>query len=604
MEKWTSPRKVATGHKRPQCLDSRLAIMTITIFLTCTWYSLYSQVPQGINYQALAMTSTGEPLRSVTIQVRLIILSSVAPDIIQWEEIHNPVVTNESGLFTVVLGTGIRAITSAVPTFADIDWNIPQMHLRTYITHESVEHLMGTTRLLSVPYALTAGDVSGSLSKLHVEGTSTGTDDPLFEVKNKDGKTVFAVYNEGVRIYVGEGQSKAVKGGFAIGSFDESKGMQEYFVVNSDCVRVYIDDNIDKAVKGGFAIGSFDESKAMVEEYMRVTRDSTRIYLNTNGTKASKGGFAIGSFDESKGVTTDYLVVSADSVRIYIDEDTSGKAVKGGFAIGGFDESKKVLKPLMRVTLDSTRIYVADSTKGFSVANLTAPGVSQNFMEIDKINYFIGHESGKFTKMVGDAGKFNSFVGYQSGYENIGGSKNVFLGYKSGYKNNASYNVFVGNETGLNNTNGNMNVFIGHQAGRMNNGLRNTFLGYGSGGENASGGDNLYIGALAGSMNENGSYNTFLGVGSGANHMTGSYNTYVGNRAGENNMGGSRNIFIGSNAGANEYGTERLHISSSGSFTLIYGNLKQTESRVEISGNLNVTGTVTSASDARLKNII
>ena len=77
---------------------------------------------------------------------------------------------------------------------------------------------MGTSRFLSVPYAMTAGEISGSLKKLQVEGEVTGTDEALFEVKNKNGKTVFAVFNEAVRVYVGDGLSKASKGGFAIGS--------------------------------------------------------------------------------------------------------------------------------------------------------------------------------------------------------------------------------------------------------------------------------------------------------------------------------------------------------------------------------------------------
>ncbi len=591
-------------HEQHMFRKIKRLLLLLMVATTITCVTLDAQVPQGINYQALARDGAGGPIVSQQVEVKMTILSSVGPDTILWEELHSPVFTNDNGLFSLVVGTGVRLITSTIENFSDIDWSKPGKFLRTGITYNSVFYDMGTSSLWSVPFAFAAGDLAGSVSKLEVAGETSLMDEALFEVRNKAGKSVFAVYNEGVRINIGDGVSKASKGGFAIGSFDESKAVQDYFVVNSDCVRVYIDQNPAKASKGGFAIGSFDESKQTIQDYLKVTGDSIRMYIYEDPAKAVKGGFAIGGFDMSKGLTREIMTVSADSVRIYIDEDYSGKAVKGGFAIGGFDESKGILKPLMRVTLDSTRIYVADSAKGFSVANLSAPGVSENFMQLDKINYFIGHESGKSTKIVGDAGKYNSFLGYQSGLQNIGGSKNVFLGYRSGYKNNASYNVFVGNETGLNNTNGNMNVFIGHQAGRMNNGLRNTFLGYSAGSENSSGGDNIYIGALAGSMNESGSYNVCLGVGSGTNHMLGSNNTYIGNRAGENNMSGSGNIFIGSNAGNSEYGSEKLHISSSTTFTLIYGNLKQGESRVEISGDLNVTGNVTSASDERLKTII
>ncbi|MBE0673463.1 MAG: tail fiber domain-containing protein [Bacteroidales bacterium] len=274
-----------------------------------------AQVPQGVNYQALARDASNQPIAGATILVKLTILSSVSPDIIQWQEVHSPVLTNENGLFSIILGSGIRQTASAVASFSDIDWNVPDLYLRTNIVYQSVDHLMGTSKLMAVPYALTAGDISGSLNKLEVAGVTTGTDDALFEVKNKDGRTVFAVYNEGVRVYVGEGQSKAVKGGFAIGSFDESKGVQNYFVVNQDCVRVYLDDNPAKAVKGGFAIGSFDESKG-TQNYLKVSADSIRMYIDDNPAKAVKGGFAIGGFDMSKAGSSSFLNVATDATGI------------------------------------------------------------------------------------------------------------------------------------------------------------------------------------------------------------------------------------------------------------------------------------------------
>jgi hypothetical protein len=116
---------------------------------------------------------------------------------------------------------------------------------------------------------MSIGSENAGNALLAITGQDDSSDDPLFEVKRKDGQTVFAVYSEGVRVYVGGGTTKAVKGGFAIGSFDESKGLQDLMVVRPDCVRVYLDNNPAKAGKGGFAIGSFDESKALVQDYLR-----------------------------------------------------------------------------------------------------------------------------------------------------------------------------------------------------------------------------------------------------------------------------------------------------------------------------------------------
>gem|GEM_PF-230012 len=317
--------------------------------------------PQGFTYQALAMNSSGEPIRNQALPVRITIQSDTLGGTIFWFEEHGGVMTNSTGLFTLVVGKGTK-ISGTATTFADIDWSVTPKFIKTEINNGTWQN-MGSSRLWSVPYAMTAGDISGSLKKLEVAGEATAMDEALFEVKNKNGQTVFAVYNEGVRIYVGDGSSKAVKGGFAIGSFDESKAdTLNLLVVNKDSVRVYIyDDPLNKAVKGGFGIGGFDESKGITNDYMLVSPDSIRMYIDKAGAKAVKGGFAIGSFDESKAMGQEYLRVTNDSVRIYIDDQA--KAVKGGFGIGGFDESKAGGKSFFDVNTSSAGIITPSENR-------------------------------------------------------------------------------------------------------------------------------------------------------------------------------------------------------------------------------------------------
>ncbi|MBU0765804.1 MAG: hypothetical protein KJ607_13325, partial [Bacteroidetes bacterium] len=85
----------------------------------------------------------------------------------------------------------------------------------------------------------------------------------IFHVSNADGDTVFAVYPEGVRVYVADDPGVKAAGnrsGFAVGGFSLSKGLtNEYLRVTPDSVRVYIEDTIGAtkagAGKGGFAVG-------------------------------------------------------------------------------------------------------------------------------------------------------------------------------------------------------------------------------------------------------------------------------------------------------------------------------------------------------------
>jgi hypothetical protein len=292
------------------------AKIVLTTLLSLNFYLLSSQVPQGFNYQAIARDAEGNQIITTTLQVKLALTADSLGTIILWEELFNPVTTNAYGMFIVVLGKGTRQSTSTVPLFTSIDWNVTPIWVRTQVYYQNDWKNMGSTRLWSVPYALLAKGV-GTLPYVNVKGETGTMDSALFVVRNNTGQIVFAVYNEGVRIYVDDGVAKgATKGGFAIGSFDKSKGTsQPLFVVDPDSIRAYIDNNPVKAVKGGFAIGGFDRSKLIGnQKLLTVSDDSVRIYINDDLlSKAVKGGFAIGSFDKSKGYNVNYFNVTPDS---------------------------------------------------------------------------------------------------------------------------------------------------------------------------------------------------------------------------------------------------------------------------------------------------
>ena len=258
--------------------------------------------------------------------------------------------------------------------------------------------LMGSSRLWAVPYSLVAKDLSGSVNKLTVEGQTTSMEESLFDVKNKNGQTVFAVYNEGVRIYVDDGDAKGLKGGFAIGGLNPAKGTGDLFIVNADSIRAYIDTNPAKGIKGGFAIGGLNPAKAVDEEYLRITRDSARINV-ANPAKGTKGGFAVRT---------------------------------NSFVIEEFDDTKGTLYDLMNLTPDN---YFIGHESG--MANTTG-----------LFNSFLGYRAG----MNNTTGESNLFFGYNSGVMNTEGYSNVFIGDSAGSNNDTGWhNIFIGANSGRNN---------------------------------------------------------------------------------------------------------------------------------------------------------
>jgi hypothetical protein len=236
--------------------------ITFSVLLLFGFCHLSSQVPQGFNYQAIARDATGKSISNTSLPVTITIQSDSLGGTIYWKELHSSAQTNGFGVLTLVIGKGTRQTGSTVAKFDDIDWAVTPKFIKTEILYKSVLLNMGSSRLWSVPYSALAGGIGGSINKLEVSGKTTSLEEALFEVKNKDGQTVFAVYNEGVRVYVDDG-AKGKKGGFAIGGFDKAKDgvNQDLFVVNHDSVRFYLDTLSVKGKKGGFAIGGFDPAK-------------------------------------------------------------------------------------------------------------------------------------------------------------------------------------------------------------------------------------------------------------------------------------------------------------------------------------------------------
>jgi hypothetical protein len=529
---------------------------------------LFSQVPQGFNYQAVARDASGNILPNASLQVMLYIQSLTDGGTIFWKELHNPVNTNAYGMFTVVLGTGIRQIQSTAATFDLIDWSVTPKYLKTEIFYSGLWKDMGpASQLYSVPYAINAQNLTG-VEKLNIKGTTTNMEEALFEVKNKDGQTIFAVYNEGVRIYVDDG---------------------------------------DKGLRGGFAVGGFDMTKATKREYLVVTDDSIRMYLDNNiGTKGKRGGFAVGGFDMTKGLIQNYLDVSADSVRIYIDDKASGKGKRGGFAVGGFDVTKGPVNNYMALTPQN---YFIGENSG---TNITT-GLYNSFMGYEAgkentegmSNIIIGHQAGTRNT----TGGYNMFIGKKSGFSNINGEKNIFLGDYSGYSNTGgvqtwmgSSNIFIGSNAGFGNTTGTqnicigtdagsanstgtLNIYIGHVAGFNSTGARNTFIGSNSGENNTTGDDNIFIGNQSGQNSTNGTDNTIIGSNAGKQNGSGSNNVFLGSSTGAINNSGNYNVFLGSHIGFAQSSNNNIYIGYQA------GTMNNTDGNIMIGFQSGITET-------------
>jgi len=110
------------------------------------------QTPQAFNYQAIARESDGDPIINQAITAKISILSGSASGIIVYSELHN-VSTNSMGLFTLEVGNPDETISG---NFEEINWGVNIYFMKVELDENGGYNFteMGTTQLLSVPYAL------------------------------------------------------------------------------------------------------------------------------------------------------------------------------------------------------------------------------------------------------------------------------------------------------------------------------------------------------------------------------------------------------------------------------------------------------------------
>lgn len=125
---------------------------SFALILTIIALSIFAQqVPQALNYQAVARTATGLIIPAQNVNVRFSVLDGSVNGNALYVENHSTT-TNNFGLFTLSIGAG----TPVSGTFASIDWGSGDKFLKVEIAADgsSSYQLQGTTQLLSVPYAL------------------------------------------------------------------------------------------------------------------------------------------------------------------------------------------------------------------------------------------------------------------------------------------------------------------------------------------------------------------------------------------------------------------------------------------------------------------
>ena len=156
--------------------------MKIILFFLAAFFmgvALSAQTPQSFRYQAVARDNSGNVLANQLVSFQISILSGSVADTEIYKETHTGLNTNAFGLVELDIGKG----TPVMGTFSAINWGGNSYFVKVEMDPNggTSYQWMGTSQLLSVPYALYAKDVQNNndadadpaneLQKISISGT-------------------------------------------------------------------------------------------------------------------------------------------------------------------------------------------------------------------------------------------------------------------------------------------------------------------------------------------------------------------------------------------------------------------------------------------------
>jgi hypothetical protein len=113
-----------------------------------------SQVPQGVNYQAVAYDANGFELANQGIRIQISLLEGSPSADISYTEQHT-VTTDHFGMFSIIIGQG-----ETIHDFTELDWsksNFLRVEMDTNL--DGSYSLLGVTAFNSVPYSFMAENI-------------------------------------------------------------------------------------------------------------------------------------------------------------------------------------------------------------------------------------------------------------------------------------------------------------------------------------------------------------------------------------------------------------------------------------------------------------
>ncbi|NQV52154.1 MAG: hypothetical protein HQ500_03180, partial [Flavobacteriales bacterium] len=349
----------------------RTASLLFLLFITFS-INVLAQSPQGINYQAVARNADGEPFADTTLDVTITLAQNASLSTTQYIEVHS-VQTNTYGLFSLIIGDG----TPTLGTFLDVTWETGTVFLNVQIG--SLD--MGTTQMMSVPYALFAessddGDWGINDSTVFTnKKVGIGTDQPIADLDMfLTGQSAYAAFSGS-----GDGNNYA---GMLLGAAGQNR-------------RWNVLHRQDAATQNGLMFEYFDGttyySRLFIDRFGKVGigNDDPQALLDVSGltevdSLSINGAYRFPSIDGAAGqvLVTDgggnvLWQAMSDSLQGFeLVDDTTLRITEGGgqaydlnISVLATDQELQTIVNLLTNTIDSIAAQVAINQDSISLLN-------------------------------------------------------------------------------------------------------------------------------------------------------------------------------------------------------------------------------------------
>jgi uncharacterized protein (TIGR02145 family) len=408
---------------------------SIFFILFCLmWLNMVAQVPQAFKYQAVARDANGNVLDKKPVSFKISILKTSTTGSVVYSETHSKT-TNSFGLVDLEIGKG----DSPTGSFSGINWGNDTYFIKVEMDPAggTVYQTMGTSQLLSVPYALHAKSSSNydetdpffSLSPAKtISNSSILNWNTAFGWGNHSGLYKLNSYLPAWSEITGKPSFATLA---ATGNFSDLTGkpttLSGYGI--TDAVTITGDQTIT-------GIKTF--SKDLLVNWLTVGMGKGAVSSNTAVGYQALYSNTTGSANTANGYNALYSNTigrenTADGFQALYYNTTGMWSTANGYKSLYFNtEGNSNTANGLEALYSNTK---GEGNTSNGVNSLHSNTIGNN-----------NTASGANALYYNTTGYSNTANGYGAGYSNTSGNYNVFLGFQAGYYETGSNKLFIDNQ--------------------------------------------------------------------------------------------------------------------------------------------------------------